>query len=174
MVVVLSLASLDSIQQQKSLRGFATHQKNTTEIINKFLAEDNRESISGYIPVISTLKTRRHYRGGKGIALFRQKNWVLSCTSLGIRHQTGSQMIIHIVASLHETNFDFSYGEVLPLLGATVAVIGPKDVPRIARAAGRLAGKAVGYVQSARGQMETVLHQSQATQDLQVPDIDST
>ncbi|XP_057816028.2 uncharacterized protein LOC131029537 [Cryptomeria japonica] len=60
--------------------------------------------------------------------------------------------------------FGFSYGEVLLLLGATVAVIGPKDFPRIARAAGRLAGKAVGYVQSARGQMETVLHQSQATQ----------
>ncbi|GLJ12033.1 hypothetical protein SUGI_0182460 [Cryptomeria japonica] len=58
--------------------------------------------------------------------------------------------------------FGFSSGEVLLLLGATVALIGPKDVPRIARAAGRLAGK----VQSARGQMETVLHQSQATQDV--------
>ncbi|GLJ12032.1 hypothetical protein SUGI_0182440 [Cryptomeria japonica] len=62
--------------------------------------------------------------------------------------------------------FGFSSGEVLLLLGATVAVIGPKDVPRIAKAAGRLAGKVVGYVQSGRGQMETVLHQSQATQDV--------
>ncbi|KAH9305070.1 hypothetical protein KI387_009474, partial [Taxus chinensis] len=71
---------------------------------------------------------------------------------------------VHIVASLQETMFGFSYGEVLLILGATIAVVGPKDVPRIARAAGRLAGKAVGYVQSARGQMETILHQSQATQ----------
>lgn len=57
-----------------------------------------------------------------------------------------------------------SYGEVFLILGATIAVVGPKDVPRIARAAGRLAGRAVGYVQSARGQMEDILHQSQANQ----------
>lgn len=57
-----------------------------------------------------------------------------------------------------------SYGEVFLILGATIAVIGPKDVPRVARAAGRLAGRAVGYVQSARGQMEHILHQSQANQ----------
>lgn len=57
-----------------------------------------------------------------------------------------------------------SYGEVFLILGATIAVVGPKDVPRIARAAGRLTGRAVGYVQSARGQMEDILHQSQANQ----------
>jgi Sec-independent protein translocase protein TatA len=57
-----------------------------------------------------------------------------------------------------------SYGEVFLILGATIVVIGPKDVPRVARAAGRLAGRAVGYVQGARGQMEHILHQSQANQ----------
>ncbi|KAF9624080.1 hypothetical protein IFM89_007778, partial [Coptis chinensis] len=41
---------------------------------------------------------------------------------------------------------------------------GPKDLPRIARTAGRLAGRAIGYVQLARGQFENVMQQSQATQ----------
>eukprot|EP01018_Ginkgo_biloba_P006332 Gb_17173 [translate_table: standard] len=58
----------------------------------------------------------------------------------------------------------FSYGEVFLLLGATAALIGPKDLPKVARTAGRLAGRAVGYVQSARGQLESILHQSQANQ----------
>ncbi|KAJ8493023.1 hypothetical protein OPV22_014744 [Ensete ventricosum] len=45
---------------------------------------------------------------------------------------------------------------------ATAALIGPKDLPVIARTAGRLAGRAIGYVQLARGQFETVVQQSQA------------
>ncbi|XP_045808494.1 transcription factor UNE12-like [Trifolium pratense] len=48
----------------------------------------------------------------------------------------------------------FSYGEVFLLLGATADLIGPKDLPIISRTAGRLAGRAVGYVQLARGQIE--------------------
>ncbi|XP_010246320.1 PREDICTED: transcription factor UNE12-like isoform X2 [Nelumbo nucifera] len=40
----------------------------------------------------------------------------------------------------------------------------PKDLPVIARTAGRLAGRAIGYVQLARGQFENVLQQSQARQ----------
>ncbi|OVA01229.1 hypothetical protein BVC80_1649g34 [Macleaya cordata] len=57
-----------------------------------------------------------------------------------------------------------SYGELFLLLGATAALIGPKDLPRIARTAGRLAGRAIGYVQLGRGQLENVLQQSQASQ----------
>ncbi|KAM7253868.1 hypothetical protein ACFE04_031550 [Oxalis oulophora] len=57
-----------------------------------------------------------------------------------------------------------SYGELFLLLGATATLIGPKDLPIIARTAGRLAGRAVGYVQVARGQMDSVMQQSQARQ----------
>ncbi|KAJ8540952.1 hypothetical protein K7X08_001768 [Anisodus acutangulus] len=57
-----------------------------------------------------------------------------------------------------------SYGELFLLLGGTAALIGPKDLPIIARTAGRFAGRAVGYVQLARGQFESVMQQSQAAQ----------
>jgi Sec-independent protein translocase protein TatA len=43
-------------------------------------------------------------------------------------------------------------------------VLGPKDLPIISRTAGRLAGRAIGYVQLARGQFESVMQQSQARQ----------
>lgn len=58
----------------------------------------------------------------------------------------------------------FSYGEVFLLLGATAALIGPKDLPIIARTLGRFAGRSIGYVQLARGQLESVMQQSQARQ----------
>ncbi|OIT26289.1 PREDICTED: uncharacterized protein LOC109215500 [Nicotiana attenuata] len=57
-----------------------------------------------------------------------------------------------------------SYGELFLLLGATAALIGPKDLPIIARTAGRFAGCSIGYVQLARGQFESVMQQSQARQ----------
>lgn len=57
-----------------------------------------------------------------------------------------------------------SYGEIFLLVGATAALIGPKDLPVIARTAGRLAGRSIGYVQLARGQFENVMQQSQAKQ----------
>nr|XP_016457113.1 PREDICTED: sec-independent protein translocase protein TatB-like [Nicotiana tabacum] len=57
-----------------------------------------------------------------------------------------------------------SYGELFVLLGATAALIGPKDLPIIARTAGRFAGRSIGYVQLARGQFESVMQQSQARQ----------
>ncbi|KAL3828003.1 hypothetical protein ACJIZ3_016805 [Penstemon smallii] len=60
--------------------------------------------------------------------------------------------------------FGISYGELFLLLGATAALIGPKDLPLIAKTAGRLAGRAIGYVQVARGQFESVMQQSQARQ----------
>nr|AFK48115.1 unknown [Medicago truncatula] len=58
----------------------------------------------------------------------------------------------------------FSFGEIFLLLGATAAVIGPKDLPMISRTAGRLAGRAVGYVQLARGQFDSVMQRSQVNQ----------
>eukprot|EP00257_Ricinus_communis_P011057 XP_002531666.2 uncharacterized protein LOC8273521 [Ricinus communis] len=60
--------------------------------------------------------------------------------------------------------FGISYGELFLLLGATAALIGSKDLPIISRTAGRLAGRAIGYVQLARGQLENVMQQSQARQ----------
>ncbi|XP_027180843.1 uncharacterized protein LOC113779459 [Coffea eugenioides] len=57
-----------------------------------------------------------------------------------------------------------SYGELFLIIGATAALIGPKDLPIIARTAGRLAGRAIGYVQVARGQFDSVMQQSQARQ----------
>ncbi|XP_073263352.1 uncharacterized protein [Populus alba] len=60
--------------------------------------------------------------------------------------------------------FGISYGELFLLLGATAALIGPKDLPLIARTAGRLTGRAIGYVQMARGQFDSVMQQSQARQ----------
>ncbi|KAJ4963029.1 hypothetical protein NE237_022968 [Protea cynaroides] len=54
--------------------------------------------------------------------------------------------------------FGISYGELFLLLGATAALIGPRDLPIIARTAGKLAGRAIGYIQLARGQLENVLY----------------
>ncbi|XP_020241903.1 uncharacterized protein LOC109820209 isoform X2 [Asparagus officinalis] len=53
-----------------------------------------------------------------------------------------------------------SYGLIV---GATAALIGPKDLPVIARTAGRLVGRAIGYVQMARGQFDNVMQHSQAS-----------
>ncbi|XVF62986.1 hypothetical protein PTKIN_Ptkin09bG0052800 [Pterospermum kingtungense] len=60
--------------------------------------------------------------------------------------------------------FGISYGELFLLIGATAALVGPKDLPKIARSAGRLAGRSIGYVQLARGQFDNVMQQSQARQ----------
>ncbi|TXG49288.1 hypothetical protein EZV62_025163 [Acer yangbiense] len=57
-----------------------------------------------------------------------------------------------------------SYGELFLIIGAAAALVGPKDLPLIARTAGRLAGRAIGYVQLARGQFDNVMQQSQARQ----------
>lgn len=40
---------------------------------------------------------------------------------------------------------------------------GPKDLPKITRVAGRAAGRAIAYVQLARGHFDTIMHQSQAS-----------
>lgn len=60
--------------------------------------------------------------------------------------------------------FGVSYGELFLLLGATAALIGPKDLPIIARTAGKLAGRSIGYVQLARGQFDSIMQQNQARQ----------
>ncbi|VVB07211.1 unnamed protein product [Arabis nemorensis] len=54
-----------------------------------------------------------------------------------------------------------SYGELLLIIGVTAAVVGPKDLPIIARAGGRLFGRAIGYIQMARGHMDGVMKQPQ-------------
>ncbi|CDP08453.1 unnamed protein product [Coffea canephora] len=54
------------------------------------------------------------------------------------------------------------YGELFLIIGAIAALIGPKDLPIIARTTGRLAERAIGYVQMARGQFDSVMQQSQA------------
>ncbi|MCO5602331.1 hypothetical protein L7F22_056461 [Adiantum nelumboides] len=58
--------------------------------------------------------------------------------------------------------FGLSYGEVFLLMVGTVVLLGPKDVPVIARAAGRLTGRAIGYIQTMRSQADTIMQQSQA------------
>lgn len=50
------------------------------------------------------------------------------------------------------------------IIGVTAALLGPKDLPIIARTAGRLTGRAIGYVQLARGQLEKVMQQSEIHQ----------
>ncbi|XP_075507168.1 uncharacterized protein LOC142543668 isoform X1 [Primulina tabacum] len=60
--------------------------------------------------------------------------------------------------------FGISYGELFLIVGAAAALIGPKDLPIISRTMGRLAGRAIGYVQIARGQFESVMQQAQARQ----------
>ncbi|GAB2226872.1 hypothetical protein Droror1_Dr00008669 [Drosera rotundifolia] len=57
-----------------------------------------------------------------------------------------------------------SYGEILLIIGATAALIGPKDLPIMARTAGRLAGRAIGYVQVARGHLDQVMQNTQFRQ----------
>lgn len=57
--------------------------------------------------------------------------------------------------------FGISWGEVALILAASAALFGPKDIVIIGRAAGRLTGKAVGYVQSARGQIDPLLQRSE-------------
>jgi hypothetical protein len=42
-----------------------------------------------------------------------------------------------------------------------VVVAGPKDIVLIGRAAGKLTGKAVGYIQTARGQFDPILQRSE-------------
>lgn len=61
----------------------------------------------------------------------------------------------------------YFYFESEAVMGFTVlSIVGPKDLPKIAKVAGRLAGRSIGYVQLARGQFDNVMQQSQARQVL--------
>ncbi|CAM9003056.1 unnamed protein product [Rhodiola kirilowii] len=60
-----------------------------------------------------------------------------------------------------------SYGEWFVILGAAAVMIGPKDLPMISRTLGRLAGRSIGYVQMARGQLDSVMQQTQVHKELQ-------
>lgn len=57
-----------------------------------------------------------------------------------------------------------STGELLFFIGLTAYFIGPKELPKVARVGGRYVGRAIAYVQMARGQFDTIVHQTQAHQ----------
>ncbi|WOL05593.1 hypothetical protein Cni_G14322 [Canna indica] len=59
--------------------------------------------------------------------------------------------------------FGFS-GELLLILGASAVLFKPKDIPVIARTAGVLVGKAVGYLHLLREQVGSVVQQSEASE----------
>lgn len=54
----------------------------------------------------------------------------------------------------------FSYGEILGTSLAAIVLLGPKDVPIIAKTLGRLSGKMVGYSQVYREKVERILDES--------------
>ena len=54
----------------------------------------------------------------------------------------------------------FSYGEILGTSLAAIVVLGPKDVPIIAKTLGRLSGKMVGYSHVYREKVERILDES--------------
>jgi len=54
----------------------------------------------------------------------------------------------------------FSYGEILGTSIAAIVLLGPKDVPVIAKALGRLSGKMVGYSHAYREKVERILDES--------------
>ncbi|KAK9819727.1 hypothetical protein WJX72_001678 [[Myrmecia] bisecta] len=55
------------------------------------------------------------------------------------------------------------YGELLVYLVVAAVVIGPKDLPKVARAAGRLTGQAASYVSTARSRMLTFAEETELT-----------
>ena len=54
----------------------------------------------------------------------------------------------------------FSYGEILGTSLAAIVLLGPKDVPIIAKTLGRLSGKMVGYSHAYREKVERILDES--------------
>jgi hypothetical protein len=54
----------------------------------------------------------------------------------------------------------FSYGEILGTSIAAIVLLGPKDVPIIAKTLGRLSGKMVGYSHAYREKVERILDES--------------
>ena len=54
----------------------------------------------------------------------------------------------------------FSYGEILGTSIAAIVLLGPKDVPIIAKTLGRLSGKMVGYSHVYREKVERILEES--------------
>ena len=72
---------------------------------------------------------------------------------------TGTSIFLHVslfVLFIHSTQYH-------PCIELN-QLLGPKDFPRVSRLAGRMAGRAIGYVQLARGQFDVIMHQSQAQQ----------
>ena len=55
----------------------------------------------------------------------------------------------------------FSYGEILGTTVAAVVLLGPKDVPMLAKSLGRMTGKIVGYSHVYREKLEKILDESE-------------
>lgn len=55
----------------------------------------------------------------------------------------------------------FSYGEIFGTTLAAVVLLGPKDVPVVAKSLGRFAGKMVGYSHAYREKVEKILEESE-------------
>ena len=55
----------------------------------------------------------------------------------------------------------FSYGEIFGTTLAAVVLLGPKDVPVVAKSLGRFAGKMVGYSHVYREKVENILEESE-------------
>ncbi|XP_042448731.1 sec-independent protein translocase protein TatB-like isoform X1 [Zingiber officinale] len=59
--------------------------------------------------------------------------------------------------------FGISFGQLFLVIGAAGVLVKPKDLPVIAKTAGRLVGKAVGHVLLFRSQLQPIIQQSEAT-----------
>lgn len=58
--------------------------------------------------------------------------------------------------------FGISFGQLFLVIGATAVLVKPKDLPVIAKTAGRLVGRAVGHVLLFRSQLQPLVQQSEA------------
>ncbi|XP_074591017.1 uncharacterized protein LOC141846890 isoform X1 [Curcuma longa] len=59
--------------------------------------------------------------------------------------------------------FGISFGQLFLVIGAAAVLVKPKDLPVVAKTAGRLVGKAVGHVLLFRSQLQPFIQQSEAT-----------
>ncbi len=64
-------------------------------------------------------------------------------------------------ASVASRFLGFSYGEILGTTVAAVVLLGPKDVPMLAKSLGRMTGKIVGYSHVYREKLEKILDESE-------------
>ena len=76
-------------------------------------------------------------------------------------HQTNKRQRKKMRASVASRFLGFSYGEILGTTVAAVVLLGPKDVPMLAKSLGRMTGKIVGYSHVYREKLEKILDESE-------------